>query len=393
MQRQLSNISVTYGHNTLHFGRYNSIDNFDEFNFSYKKQNIKFRNSTHLVLTYLKQILTTCALIFSYHIQKLNSQSLTCLDSIPYSFIEHGMKIETIKRENDHIFNSENNYYSNGQIEQCFTWDDALKVFNYLSYFKNGKVEEKGYYNIDFERTGIFEKYYNDGKIKEQKDYSRKIDCILNYWNELGIQTIINGNGFKHYENEIGFRKWKYEYSYTNCRMNGIQKTYINGILGDESEYKDGRSNGRSIIRYPNGEIRADMLFDMETLVFIKNYTISDSVKCIVKFKYFYIDKFIYKDSLPQNQTYPICINELELSKSYFTPKFIKDNPNSDRFEQFQLTISKKGKVKKITPNEGFMTIGLESTSLIKKMIFKPARAKGKPVKSKIRILFDVSII
>ncbi len=358
-----------------------------------KKHDYKFQYSIHIILANIKLILAISVILFFCQISNLNSQSLTCLDSIPFSFIEHGMNIETIKRENDHIFNSENNYYSNGQIEQCFTWDDALKVFNYLSHFKNGKVEEKGYYNIDFERTGIFEKYYNDGKIKEQKDYSRKIDCILNYWNELGIQTIINGNGFKHYENEIGFRKWKYEYSYTNCRKNGIQKTYINDILCEESEYKDGRRNGSSIIRYPNGEIRADMLFDMDTLVFIKNYTISDSVKCIVKFKYFYIDKFISKDSLPQNQTYPICINELELSKSYFTPKFIKDNPNSDRFEQFQLTISKKGKVKKITPNEGFMTIGLGSPTLIKKMIFKPARAKGKPVKSKIRILFDVSII
>lgn len=389
----LPNITSEFQYNNWSIWSHFSGINLTKFIFSNKKHDLKFQYSNHIILAIIKLNLAISAILFFCQISNLNSQSLTCLDSIPYTFIEHGMKIETIKRENDHIFNSENNYYSNGQIKQCFAWDTELKIFNYLDYFRNGNINEKGYYNIDFEITGIFEEYYIDGKIKEQRDYSRKIDCVLNYWNESGIQTIINGNGFKHYENEIGFRKWKYEYSYTNCRKNGIQKTYINGILGDESEYRDGRRNGRSIIRYPNGEIRADMLFDMDTLVFIKNYTISDSVKCIVKFKYFYIDKFIYKDSLPKNQTYPICINELELSKSYFTPKFIKDNPNSDQFEQFQLTISKKGKVKKITPNEGFMTIGLGSTSLIKKMIFKPARAKGKPVKSKIRILFDVSII
>lgn len=389
----IPNITSEFQFNNWSVWSHFSGINLTKFIFSNKKHALKFQYSNHIILANIKLILTISAILFFCQISNLNSQSLTCLDSIPYTFIDHGMKIETIKRENDHIFNSENNYYSNGQIEQCFTWDDALKVFNYLSYFKNGKVEEKGYYNIDFEKTGIFDKYYNDGKIKEQKDYSRKIDCIRNYWNELGIQTIINGNGYKHYEYEIGFEKWKYEYSYTNCRMNGIQKTFINGILCEESEYKNGQRNGRSIIRYPNGEIRADMLFDMDALVLIKNYPISDSVKCIVKFKYFYIDKFIYKDSLPKNQTYPICINELELSRSYITPKFIKDNPSSGRNESFDLKISKKGKVKKITPNEGFMTIGLESTSLIKKMIFKPARAKGKHVKSKIRILFYVSII
>ncbi len=326
------------------------------------------------------------------HVSFVTGQANICMDSIPTFIIEKGLTNQAQKYIDYLILDPDVKLHNNGQIRYCFNWDSSQNLFNFTEYFSNGKIRERGSFNLNAEKNGIWDEFYVDGNLKLQRNFCGKYDCLINYWNENGVQTLINGNGFMTYEEEHGYRIWKHEYYYSNCLKNGVQKTYINGILGEEREMKEGKNNGKTTIRYPNGELRAIIQYEMDSVISIKEYSLSNNVKCKLKFRYFYNSKYTDLIKLPKDGSFPICINESELTYKLSPPLVLLNNPNSNPYAIFYLTLSKSGKVKQIESGGSYMFSGDTIVPIVKEMQFKPMVFQTKAKRSKIDVLIELEI-
>ncbi len=75
--------------------------------------------------------------------------------------------------------------YQGGQRHGLFKrYENGLLAFEQL--YSNGS--KRGYYRD----------YYPDGSLKEEGEYTANGIIVLNWWNESGEHTLINGDGVKY---------------------------------------------------------------------------------------------------------------------------------------------------------------------------------------------------
>ena len=128
---------------------------------------------------------------------------------------------------------------------------NGLIIGEWISYYENGGIAQKGYYENGFmDREWTF--YYENGNIK-------------------GIGHYINGDGsddgntgiprhnregewnFYHEDGEIYEKQ-----NWANGQMAGDYITYHNGIIESKGNYKDGGRDGKWIWYYENGIIESE---------------------------------------------------------------------------------------------------------------------------------------
>lgn len=112
-------------------------------------------------------------------------------------------------------------YFDNGKIKtEGFLDDNDNKQGQWLSYFDNGNLhKEENYLDDELhgvfkrwhensklaiesnyesgKRDGIWKEYYENGSPLEEGYYENSAYVTKNFWDETGIQTLINGTGFK----------------------------------------------------------------------------------------------------------------------------------------------------------------------------------------------------
>ncbi|MFN3840701.1 MAG: toxin-antitoxin system YwqK family antitoxin [Cyclobacteriaceae bacterium] len=131
----------------------------------------------------------------------------------------------------------------------------------YTSYFLNGNIESKGFFNNN-ETTGIWEFFYESGNLKMRGALRQNTNFgKWEYFYESGQKSMegtVNGRSREgdwvmYYENgtvkETG--------SYKNNQRNGVWKSfYEDGVLKSEGDYTD--DYGRCTEYYHNGKIAGE---------------------------------------------------------------------------------------------------------------------------------------
>lgn len=99
-------------------------------------------------------------------------------------------------------------YYKDGQIKcekTCRNKEGYSQIGSEKEYYPSGKLKSHKNFNFDFEPYGAFYSLYENGHKAIEGDYVKlKTDAveehvvlrITSYWDENGMQKVIEGNGF-----------------------------------------------------------------------------------------------------------------------------------------------------------------------------------------------------
>ncbi len=113
-------------------------------------------------------------------------------------------------------------FYINGQLEMKGRYYANIKTDTFYFYYPNGQLKTKGLY-LNNKRYGVWFNYYENGQLREKLTFNGKFLAALDYYDEEGIQELVNGNG-----------KWKTEF----------QLEGTNFYITVKGSYKDTVRNG-----------------------------------------------------------------------------------------------------------------------------------------------------
>ena len=87
-------------------------------------------------------------------------------------------------------------YNEDGTILKEVEYKDDVEHGLFTRYFDNGKIAlQSNFKDGRYDGPGI--EYYENGQVKEDWIYRNEIFFSINFWNENGEQTLIEGKGFK----------------------------------------------------------------------------------------------------------------------------------------------------------------------------------------------------
>ena len=84
-------------------------------------------------------------------------------------------------------------YYNNGKLYFKCNYINGILNGEYIQYYNNGQINYKTYY-INGKDDGYYEKYYNNGKIVFKGLY--KNDLKIDYWEEFKLDKFDNHKYF-----------------------------------------------------------------------------------------------------------------------------------------------------------------------------------------------------
>lgn len=120
----------------------------------------------------------------------------------------------------------------------------------YFYYDSTALTENKRF------RFGKWTYWHLNGQIKAEFFYNNHIKYIVNYWDESGKQTVINGNGKMTIYDLWERNKWC-ESFVKDSLINGPRTCYDSiGIVTHYTFFKDGYINGLSLVLNKNGQLR-----------------------------------------------------------------------------------------------------------------------------------------
>ena len=151
-------------------------------------------------------------------------------------------------------------YHNSGDYRIINAWDKDgnLIVKNgmgeYRSYRADGTLLLQGKVEKG-EKAGIWDTYFTNGQLQEQGLFENGIYKIINTWTAEGDAQVVNGEGeyITFLENTtLVFEKGQIK--------NGLKEGYWemyneNPVLQQESNYLQGKLNGKSITYFPGGSI------------------------------------------------------------------------------------------------------------------------------------------
>jgi antitoxin component YwqK of YwqJK toxin-antitoxin module len=123
-------------------------------------------------------------------------------------------------------------YTENGNVDYITTYEDGIVIEKKnFTYYESGELEKETYY-INGLKDGVETTYYTDGNIFIVKEYKA---------------GMINGESIVYYSSG----QVKYHDNYKNDKRIGLSKYYlINGSIGTESVFEDGRSKSGVVYKY-----------------------------------------------------------------------------------------------------------------------------------------------
>ncbi|WP_405397837.1 DUF4375 domain-containing protein [Maribacter sp. Asnod2-G09] len=312
-------------------------------------------------------------------------------------------------------------YYENGILKYEVTKGDTENKLIHKWFYENGipkKLEER---NADTDKKfGVFKEWYDNGQLKEEgnfannttrigkwflfwKDGSKKLEgeaknekvYLINYWNENGEQTLINGTGI-HYTEWISRSSTSiYETAYKNYLRDGVSKSVTNDKVTLYQEFKDGKQHGYTRSYYNNGNLKEEKYFEFGNLIsndelpMFKNPKVKTTIVCKME------DEWLINRELETADSYPIILNKTELEDSFKALVSVFDGYTQDYELSYNyfVSIDENGKPIKLNflmADNGFLKDEVESN--INKMKFKPALKDGIAVNSYIIIHFKLRL-
>ena len=193
------------------------------------------------------------------------------------TFYKSGQLKQHIEYRKNEWFGVDNRYFENGNIEQQVTrLNDSLylneawfsngikrheynqnskrqRIGNETVWFENGNLNVQIIFSDSSFLNGDHLTFYENGKVQLKARYENGLFKVEDFYTGDGIKTLSLGDGFiETYKNN----KLKSFDIYKNGLRNGICKLYSeDGVLRNEANFVDGKSNGKSIWYKANGEI------------------------------------------------------------------------------------------------------------------------------------------
>lgn len=157
-------------------------------------------------------------------------------------------------------------FYEDGKIKSRGKYNKSRKEGKWTYYYHSGKIEQEGNYKKD-SYQGQWRWYYENDKLHRDENYEngQEDGHFVEY--DINGQVISEGNyieGVKH-------GTWKYnignhfeEGNYRDDQKDGIWKHYYEtGELKYEGEFKRGYENGRHKYYYKNGKVKEEQHYSM----------------------------------------------------------------------------------------------------------------------------------
>jgi len=155
-------------------------------------------------------------------------------------------------------------YYYNGDIEYQINYKKGKKsgisqIYYGVKRFDDIKALSTYYMLYHYNYSNIIKhSLRQDIEFKNDKlngttkiyDIDGKLESTIEYQNNLK-----NGNSIKYSKNK------KREISYLNDKKDGVERLYINGMLSEEKEYKNGIKDGKHRFYHSNGNLSREVTY------------------------------------------------------------------------------------------------------------------------------------
>ncbi|MEQ8533156.1 MAG: hypothetical protein RIB86_14980, partial [Imperialibacter sp.] len=118
-------------------------------------------------------------------------------------------------------------YYRGGQLQMEGRYTNNIKIDSFRFYYPNGVLEARGAYREGM-RFGVWKYFYENGQLKQVVDFFDANFRVLEYYDNLGRQKIVEGSGvwkseFRHHNQD----SWsKVEGEYHDWNRHGKWKVY-----------------------------------------------------------------------------------------------------------------------------------------------------------------------
>ena len=140
----------------------------------------------------------------------------------------------------------------------------SLYTGDWEFYHTNGQPKASGRFNESEEKTGVWQYFYETGKIKEKSNYlNGKVNGLLEAWYENGNRWLV-----QHYaDGELDGTQTSYYYNdnvdiinnYKKGKKEGSQKEYNSkGYLYYSTNYTADKENGRVITFFEGGQVKEE---------------------------------------------------------------------------------------------------------------------------------------
>ncbi|WP_405415513.1 DUF4375 domain-containing protein [Maribacter sp. Asnod1-A12] len=262
-------------------------------------------------------------------------------------------------------------------------------------WYDNGQLKEEGYFANNTTRIGKWFLFWKDGSKKLEGEATEEKVRLINYWNENGEQTLINGTGI-YYSEWISRSKISiYETTYKNFVRDGVSKSITNDKVTLYQEFKDGKQHGYTRTYYNNGNLKEEKNYELgklissEELPMFKDPKVKTTIVCEME------DEWLINRKLETADSYPIILNKTALEGSFKASVSLFDNYPQDYELSYNyfVSINEEGHTTNsdfLMASNGFLREEVESS--IRKMKFKPALKNGTAINSYIIVHFKLRL-
>lgn len=190
-------------------------------------------------------------------------------------FYENGILKYKVEKDSSEELLIHTWYYENGNPQKL---ESKLAEKNkrrgaYKEWFENGQLWRSGFYKSEFDRSGKWEEYYQNGHKRLEGEHIGMEYKLINFWNENGEQTLKDGTGNYEFEGQMFSDLYmRYENKYKDYKRHGVQKSFSNGILTHYQEMNNGMPHGITRSFYKNGNLEREIIYDNGRVVSNKTF-------------------------------------------------------------------------------------------------------------------------
>lgn len=159
-------------------------------------------------------------------------------------------------------------FYSNGQVKVELRQNSEWQMIGeYSRYHENGTIAFSYRLDANGNHTGPYFEYYPDGSKMLEVDRRGEEPKYMNFWDENGIQKLIDGTGDYSHVYSYGGDTLLYEYQFVDYKKHGIQREFRNGVLVKYTEMNHGQYDGYHREYYPDGRLKEEYLMKANKVV------------------------------------------------------------------------------------------------------------------------------
>lgn len=239
-------------------------------------------------------------------------------------------------------------FYPNGQVKTSLRDNsDGKMIGEYSRYHENGSLAFSYQLDANGNHTGPYFEYYPDGSKKVEVDHRGEEPKYINYWDESGVQQLVDGTGIFTDSYSYDGVTIRYEYQFVDFKKHGVQKEFRNGVLIDYREMSVGQLDGYFRKFYPNGKLHQEYLIKNGKVLEFQEKPLFDNPKLVAEIETQELESFLIQKEYELSDQYPRLLNKNEVLPLVSLSKEVFGEYGWDitMFGSYLLHVDQNGKV------------------------------------------------